>query len=224
MLHGYRPSVVVFKESTKGRLGVYCVQLQCVGSDRQWVMRDADALEPNDRIDRRETSDGNRRVEEKLGVEFQHVALVYHRSAIDLECDIECLEDANIQKRIGRRAVGVVRAEFDPEGQHERLASVERHVNMTGRAVARSVREGHEDDMRGNDGIAVSINWNGEYAEEPALINLIPPSEGFPKCMRVSGHSCKHLCCQAQAKQRGRQAQFDKFRNSSFHDFFFVGC
>ena len=143
--------------------------------------------------------DGNRRVEEKLGVEFQHVALVYHRSAIDLECDIECLEDANIQKRIRRRAVGVVRAEFDPQGQHERLASVERHVNMTGRAVARSVREGHEHDMRGNDGIAVSINWNGEYTEEPsAHKSHSTPARVFPKCMRVSGHFSANTCVARQ--------------------------
>jgi hypothetical protein len=71
---------------------------------------------------------------------------------------------------------------------------------MTGRAVARSVREGHKHDMRGNDGIAVSINWNGEDTEVPALINLIPLRKGSPKRVRVSVHSCKHLCRQAQAK------------------------
>src|SRR6266404_3920049 len=189
-LHCHAPGVVVFEESTKGRLRVYCVQLECMRSDRQRVVDYADTLEPDYRINRRKIN-GNRRVEEKRGVEVQHVGFVDRRHAINLECDIQRLEDAHIHKRVGWRAVGIVCAKQDPKWQHECLPGVESHVNVTGRAIAGGVGNGHEHDMRRYDGIAVSINWDGETAEHPALINLVPRRSSFSEPMKVSVHPCK---------------------------------
>ena len=70
---------------------------------------DADSLEPDDRIDRRDTSNRNGRVEEKLGVEVQDVALINHGHAIDLERDVKRPEDTQVYKLVGRCAVGVIR-------------------------------------------------------------------------------------------------------------------
>src|SRR5207244_1900382 len=105
-------------------------------------------------------------------------------------------------KRVRWRAVCIIRAEQGPEWQHECLSGAECDVNMAGRAVPRSVGNGHEHDMVVDDGIAVSINRNGEYAEGPALINLVPAGGGFPEGMRVSVHSCKYRCRRTQAKER----------------------
>ena len=85
----------------------------------------ADTLEPDDRINRWKTNDGNRRIKEKRRVEVQHVGLVDYRHAVDLERDIERLEDAHIQKWVRWRTVGIVCAEESPEWQHECLPSVE---------------------------------------------------------------------------------------------------
>src|ERR1700731_213912 len=171
----------------------------------------ADALEPDERINRRETSYGDRRVEEKLGVKVQRVGLVDHGHAIDLECQIECLKDAWRHKRVGRGAIGIVEANQDPERKHERLSAAEGDVQMAGRAVARSVGNREEHDMGLDNGIAIAINRDSEFADGPALINLIPTGKGCPECMRVSGYSCKYRRCQAQAKQGGREAWFDHF-------------
>ena len=84
-----------------------------------------------------------------------------------------------------------------PKWQHECLPGVESHVNVTGRTIARGVRQGHKHDMRRYDGIAVSINWDGESAEGPALINLIPRSDRFSERMRVSVDPGKYRGCQA---------------------------
>src|SRR5207244_11919970 len=120
--------------------------------------------------------------------------------SVYLGLDIPRLHKANVEKRVGGRAVRIDRAELDPKWQHECLTRVESDVNMTGRAVSRSVRKGHEDGMRGNDGIAVSINRDGDYAEGPPLINLIPTGKGSPERMRVAVHSCKYRGCHPQAK------------------------
>jgi len=83
-LHRHGPGVVVFKKTTKGGLRIHCIELQSMRSDREWGVHDADSLEPDDRIDRREISNRNGRVEEKLGVEVQDVALINHGHAIAL--------------------------------------------------------------------------------------------------------------------------------------------
>jgi hypothetical protein len=98
-------------------------------SDRQRFVDYADTLKPDERTKRRETNNRNRGVEEKLGVEVQHVSFVDHGHAIDLEHDIKRLEHAHIQKRVGWRAVRIVRAEDDPKWQHERLPGVEQGRN-----------------------------------------------------------------------------------------------
>jgi len=83
-LHRHGPGVVVFKKTTKGGLRIHCIELQSMRSDRERGVHDADSLEPDDRIDRREISNRNGRVEEKLGVEVQDVALINHGHAIAL--------------------------------------------------------------------------------------------------------------------------------------------
>ena len=53
-LHRHGPGVVVFKKATKGGLRIHCIELQSMRSDRDRGVHDADSLEPDDRIDRRE--------------------------------------------------------------------------------------------------------------------------------------------------------------------------
>ena len=184
-LHRHRPGVVVFKEAAERRLRIYRIQLQGMGPHGERLVNYADSLEPDDRIDRRETSNRNGRVEEKLGVEVQDVALINHGHAIDLERDVKPPEDTQVYKLVGRCAVGVIRAEQSPQRKDETLPSVKSNIEVTGCTVPRSVRQRQKYDMIVNKGVAVAISRNVLRAEEPALIKLEPAGERFTESVRL---------------------------------------
>src|SRR4029077_6039153 len=184
-LHRDGPGVVVFKKATKGGLRIHCIEPQSMRADRDRGVHDADSLEPDDRIDRRDTSNRNGRVEEKLGVEVQDVALINNGHAIDLERHVKRPEDTQVYKLVGRCAVGVIRAEQSPERKDETLPSAKSNIEVAGCAVPRSVRQPQKYDMIVNKGVAVAISRNVLRAEEPALIKLEPADERFTESVRL---------------------------------------